>query len=53
MATKVYKDEEELETYIRSDSYGAFDKLRSVMVSLILFIFFFGGGGNNMKILLL
>lgn len=29
VATKVYKDEEELETYIRSDLYGAFDKERN------------------------
>ncbi|KAH6832483.1 ATP-binding cassette A1 [Perilla frutescens var. hirtella] len=29
VSTKVYKDEEELETYIRSDSYGAFDKERN------------------------
>ncbi|XP_042053846.1 ABC transporter A family member 1-like isoform X2 [Salvia splendens] len=29
VASKVYIDEEELETYIRSDSYGVFDKVRN------------------------
>lgn len=29
-ATKVFIDEQELETYIRSDLYGVFDEVRSV-----------------------
>lgn len=47
MASKVYIDEEDLETYIRSDLYGVFDKVRSVMVSLILCtVYFFERGGT-------
>lgn len=40
LAAKVYKDEEELETYIHSDLYGAYDKVRSVMISFIFLLSF-------------
>lgn len=37
VATKIFINEQELETYIRSDSYGIYDEVRSVTVPLILF----------------
>lgn len=51
-AAKVYKDEEELETYIHSDLYGVYDKVRQVMISLFPFLlspFRACKSGNNIK----